>query len=194
MKGRKIVLSPDQERYIIDNFGNTKNDDMAAELGISSRALVRIARRHGLHKTKEFRQRVQLEASAEGAKWYATHKVKPGFYIPGGEKYYFKKGESTADRYGEERAKEIYAKIAAKRNATLKAERRRALFGIPQKTKLKIYPQSDKRIKQRWYLKKNGYTIDDDKRIAYYDESTHRCLRLEQKQPAIYKFVNKNDI
>lgn len=45
-----------------------------------------------------------------------------------------------------------------------------------------------KRQAQALYLRKQGYIIDEQLRVAYWDENTIRAVRLEAKEDKFYKF------
>jgi hypothetical protein len=73
-------------------------------------------------------------------------------------------------------------------------ERARALFGLEQKTRLRVKKQPLKKIQTRYYLRKRGYIIDDPAFVAYYDENTRRALKIEArpKQQRYYDFKPLN--
>lgn len=191
--GSKIVLSPKQEEYLVKHFKHTKNVVLAEKLGISQSSLHRLARNLGLKKTPQFMKKCQKESAAKAREYNLMNGVYPpkGTIVPGSEKYRFKKGERPVDRIGEKRERERIRKSAETRRATLKRERARVAFGLKQKTKLRIHRQSRRRTNLRWYLKKRGYTLDEELRIAYYDEDTKRATRLEKKGTQYYEFRPK---
>ena len=65
MKGHKTILTPEQQRWFVDNFPDTKNQDCARHLGISLRTVVRMARALALQKSREFMLMTQREAANE---------------------------------------------------------------------------------------------------------------------------------
>lgn len=56
----KIVLTKEQERWLTDNFGHTKNSECAERLGISQSSVIRLARSRGLVKEREFMEQTQM--------------------------------------------------------------------------------------------------------------------------------------
>ena len=67
-------------------------------------------------------------------------------------------------------------------------ERMRAGWGLPQRTRLCAFPVPREKVVLRWYLKKRGYSVDEQERVAYYTEQTKRCTRLEKKGNPWYRF------
>lgn len=65
-------------------------------------------------------------------RWNINNPKPPGFRIPNSEKHQFRKGTSIRSRQGDE----AQLRATAKRIETIKKERRRILFGLPQKTNL----------------------------------------------------------
>lgn len=82
------------------------------------------------------------------------------------------------------------AKASETRRATIAAERARLKAGKPQRTKLKISadPEATRaKAKERHYLKKRGYILDEVTATAFFSEATQRSPRLEAK-PRFYSF------
>lgn len=185
-------LTEKQVAWLKKHFRNTKNAVLAEKLGISESGLHRLARLHGLKKTKQFMRKTQ-RATSEAAK--ASH-LKNGTYppkgyrIPRSEEYQFKKGETPVQRLGKRKEKARIAKCVESRKQTYKLERARALFGLERKTKLHVVKQPLKKIQTRYYLRKRGYIIYDPAFVAYYDENTRRAVKIEArpKQQRYYDF------
>lgn len=62
-----MKLTDRQTAWLIRHFKHTKNDEICAKLGISASYLHRLARLHGLTKTRQFMRKMQLAASLAGA-------------------------------------------------------------------------------------------------------------------------------
>ena len=112
MKGVKTTLSEAQQKWFIKHFKHTKNEDVAAKLGVSQRTAIRLARQLGLQKTRQFMTKCQ-RATADAAK--ASHLrnktyPKKGSKIPRSEEFWFKVGESSLQRLGARREAEGAAK------------------------------------------------------------------------------------
>ena len=189
-----------QERWFIKHFKHTKNAEIAEKLGISPTSVVRLARKYGLKKSPQFMAKCVAATTAAAKRSHLINGTYPpkGFQIPGKEKGYFKVGETSLQRLGPKREAERIRKATESREKTRKSERARAVFGLPQRTKLRVIPVPVAKIKLRCYLKKCGYIIDEKERIAYYTEETKRGKRIEAKQQPWYKFrpaelVNKTE-
>jgi hypothetical protein len=195
---RKKVLTKEQERWLIKHFKHTKNAAICERLCCSLSTLARLARQMGLKKSKQFQRKCQEEAMNAAHHSHRVNGTWPakGFAIPRRELYQFKKGERLADRVGEERAKEARAKAAVTLNEIRRKEKIRARWGLPQRTRLRVVPVPREKIALRSYLKGRGYIIDEEQRIAFYTDATHRASRLEQKNNPWYKYqrfeVNDN--
>lgn len=171
----KIVLTGKQKLYLINNFPNTRNEILVEKLGISLRSVIRIARSLGLQKTSRFMKRAQEKAAEKARKSHLIHGTYPkkGVYsenLQKGVKYQFQPGHKEDRRKTRSRV----AKSTATRNQTIKLERARISFGLPQRTKLKLNRQPRQADHIRCVLRKLGYTVPRGSRVAYYDENTNR--------------------
>lgn len=189
MKGVKFTPTPEQLQYLIDNFPDTLNAELASHLGIGMRTMSRIASDYGLTKSPEFLERRAKKAGDAIRRWNINNPKPPGFRIPNSEKHKFLKGTSIRSRQGVEAQHRATAKATATRRETIKKERRRILFGLPQKTNLRLTAKPREKVLLRYYLRTRGYIIDDDKRMAYYTDSTKRGARIECKQQPWYTFA-----
>lgn len=189
-KGIKIVLTERQEKWLINHFKHTKNAEISAKLNISERSVLCIARRLGLHKSRQFMARCQQEAAAAANRSNRINGTYPpkGYIIPRSEEYRFQPGVSIRQRLGAKRFAEIRKRAAESWKQTFKKEKARATFGLEQHTCLRVIRQPREKVALRHYLKRRGYIVDDDKRIAYYTDSTQRGKRIEAKPQQWYKF------
>lgn len=177
----KIVLTPKQERWLTNHFKHTKNSECAERLGISPRSVVRIARELGLTKSRQFMAKCQRE-TAEAAK--LSHRLNDtyppkGFRIPKSEVGQFKPGVTCRQRLGARREAERLRKSAESRRATIKKERARIVWGLEQKTKLKLVT-SPKKIQYRYELRQRGYQIARGASEAYVTAQTSRSSKVER--------------
>lgn len=180
-KTEKIILSPRQEQWLIRHFKHTKNDELASRLGISQSTLHRFARELGLKKSRQFTKKCQENTTRKA--WEANRRngwPPKGYRIPRSEEHGFKKGETSLQRIGAKREAERIAKAAESRRATVKKELARIHWGLEQKTKLKLVCNR-KRIEYRHQLKKRGYLISEDGRVAVITPHTTRHLKYEEK-------------
>ena len=188
-----IVLTDKQEKWLEKHFKHTKNEVIAEKLGVSLRSVPRLARKRGLTKSKQFVKKCQTAAvEAAYASNLANGTFPPkGFAIPNREQYQFKKGESLVERLGEKKNEERKQKSVVSRNETIKKEKRRVLFGLPQKTKLKVTTQPREKVLLKYTLRKHGYILDEENRIAYYNDTTKRSARIEARQQPWFKFMKE---
>lgn len=179
-KTEKIVLTPKQERWLTNHFKHTKNSECAERLGISLRSVVRIARKLGLAKSRQFMARCQRE-TAEAAKVShlrnGTYPPK-GFKIPKSDVGQFKPGITSRERLGAKRESERIRKSAESRRATIKRERARITWGFEQRTKLKLVGNPKKR-QYRYELRKRGYQVARGASEVYITSDTKRSSEVE---------------
>lgn len=194
-KGKKIILTPEQEEWLKNNFPLKKNIEIAEHLGVSESAACRFARKFGLKKSEEFKKMWYSNAKEAAKRWFRIHgtNLPPGWIIPGSEKHRFKKGETSLERLGKEGEARRIRKSVEARNKTIKTEKARILFGLEQKTKLKIFAMGRKKVMFRYYVRKQGYIVDDDARVIYYTNTTKRGKRIEARPQPWYTFQPHED-
>lgn len=187
----KKELTEKERVWLIKHFKHTKNDDIMAKFGLSHSVLHRIARELGLKKTRQFMLKCQANTTA--AAWAANRRNNwppKGYQIPNAPR--FQKGITSEMRLGKKRNQERVLKSAESRRKTVAAEKRRILFGLPQKTKLKI-GYNRKKVLYRYALRKRGYIIERGGSDAFVTESTHRNYAVEQRaaKHGIHIMVNQ---
>ena len=110
-------LTEKQVAWIVKHYKHTKNDDIMAKFGIGESTLHRLARKHGLKKSKRQQKKTQWNATMhahEACKRYgvyeetrrrmkqlAEERRERGERIPGS----FMPGQSNKDRLGARRFK-----------------------------------------------------------------------------------------
>jgi hypothetical protein len=186
------MLTEDQKNWIVKHFKNTKNDVIIEKLGINHSSLHRFARLMGLKKTKQFQKKCQAHATSEARKANQRNNWPPkGYKIPRRDEFSYKPGVTPEQRLGKKRNAERIRTSAAKRRETLKAEKRRVLFGLEQKTKLKVVAAPHKKVSYRYVLKKRGYIVTRGSNVVYYDSNTSRSERAERTATEKYRFIIK---
>ena len=197
--GKKIVLTPRQEAWLVRHFRNTKNVELADHLGISESALHRFARALGLKKTKQFMRKCQAATTAAAHASHLRNGTYPpkGYRIPRSEEFQFKPGETSLDRLGKRKEKRRLAKAQASRRAKIAEDRLRVKWGLEQLTRVKLNPQPREAIFQRYYLRKHGYHVERGSMTVYYDGTTQRCPKMEKRKMGdqhfiAFKYVNKD--
>ena len=176
-------LTPEHLEWLKENFGSTKNQELADKLGTSPRSVIRMARELGLWKTKEFISAMQRNASEHGARVNRANGGNAGTknLLVYGKAYRFKAGESNRDRMSEEAFKEMHRRIGESRKETFRKEKRRVLFGLEQKTGLRVVQAPKEKICLRNGLRKKGYEIARASNEAFITAATHRSEVMERR-------------
>ncbi len=185
MKGKKHRITREQEAWLIENYADTKNEDLLAHIGWEAnagRSLRRIAVRLGLAKSKDFMRATQAKATAharianqgEGNAGARNLRIY-------GKAHQFKKGVTSRQRLGDERENERLRKMRISRNETIHKERIRINWGFEQQTKLRLI-SNPKQTMTRHALKKRGYIVPCRRATTvYYDSDTVRSEKVERR-------------
>ena len=133
-------ITETQREYLIANFATTKNRECADACGVSMSTVIRMARQLGLVKTAGFMKAMQRNAAEHGARVNRALGGNKGTVnlLKYGKAYQFKKGQYSLAHKSKEELADIYRKVGETRKKTIKAEQRRVLFGLEQKTKLRV--------------------------------------------------------
>lgn len=176
-------LTPEQLEWLKENFCHTKNQELADELGTSPRSVTRMARELGLWKTKEFISAMQRNASEHGARVNRANGGNAGTknLLLYGKAYQFKKGERQKDKMSAEAFDAMHRHIGEQRKKTFKAEKRRVIFGLEQKTKLRVVQAPKEKICLRNGLRKKGYEIARASNEAFITAATHCSEVMERR-------------
>ena len=190
----KIVLTPEQEAYLVKHFKNTKNDVLMEKLGLKFSTFHRIARQLGLKKTKQFMRKMQRNAADKANASHIANGTYPpkGYRIPRSEEFQYKPGDKPWSRCGKRKWAKGRKKAAETWKKSFLIDRVRRINGFPQITKLKTGTTPRQKIADRSYLKKCGYILDEVNLIAYWTPETRRAVRLEAKPRRYYKFADYN--
>lgn len=193
-------LTEKQEAWILRHYRNTKNQDIMEKFGIGESTLHRFAREHGLKKSKHFMKKMQAAATAaayEVCRDYGIYEESSrrqtqlmaemrakGERIPGS----FMPGQSNKDRLSPKRFKECLEKSRAKRSESIRKDRIRIHFGLPQKTKMHLTYDGSSAIHRnksihRSLFRKYGYIVEYGDNTVYYTSETVRHPKMEQNAP-----------
>lgn len=189
-------LTEKQIAWIVKHYAHTKNDDIMAKYGIGESTLHRLARKHGLKKTRQQMRKTQryaTEAAHKACRRYgvyeetrkrmkqqAEERKARGERIPGS----FMPGQSNRDRLGARRFRKCIEKATATMREIRRKERVRLHFGLPQLTNLRISyngytkTQRNKSI-HRHLFRKYNYIVEYGSDEIYYDEETDRRPKME---------------
>lgn len=131
-KGRKISWTAEMLETLKTDFPVRFNKELAAELGVGWRTLIRKARELGIEKEVDFLDKNRSKITEMGAKAHPEHPMKgvKGWCVPNSEKTRFKPGNVPPVISSEQRSET--------RNETIRKERLRIKYGLPQKTKLNL--------------------------------------------------------
>lgn len=147
-------LTQDQIEIIRRNYPNMCNNEIAALAGCSLSSVCVVQHMFGLRKSKEHRRKMLSKAGKA----------------------------SNISRGG--KALNITQEVKEKRKATwrqtFREERARVVFGLPQKTRMRVKQQPKAKCSQRSYLKKLGYILDEPNCVAYYTPETTRATKMER--------------
>lgn len=122
--------------YLKANFATNFNKDLAAELGCGWRTVIRKARELGLEKEPCFldKNRPEIVKRIQKVRIHSPHQQGKGYCVPNSEQFRFKAGNIPASKTNTK----VAEKARITRNETIRRDRIRLSFGLPQKTKLKL--------------------------------------------------------
>ena len=209
-------LTDVQERWIVRHYQHTKNVDILDRFGIGESTLHRVARKHGLKKSRQFMKKVQANASSEAKKACEAfglydelaermrEELKRQYAEKQGSLYDkgFKKGESNKTRLGKKKFEATMKKVQESRRETIRKERRRIIFGLEQKTKIRLHiggydERQRKKTCHRYLFRRRGYIVERGSNTIYYDEQTSRSTQMEANAPlyglTIRQYIYDND-
>lgn len=175
-QGKKFEPTPEQLRWLAANYPCTKNAELCDTLRISDATLHRLARRLGLRKSVEFVRRCQREtARAALVAGIATGRFSRQSQQMKGrcpahlQAYKFTPGHKP------EVPPEARAAQGKHRSQTIRAERRRLLFGLPQRTRLRVVAQDRHKTCYRYCMRRKGYVeLPDEKNVLRYPSEEMR--------------------
>lgn len=126
---------------------------------------------------------MQLNASEHGARVNRANGGNVGTknLLIYGKAYRFKKGERQKDKMSAEAFDAMHRRIGEQRKNTIKAEKRRVLFGLEQKTKLRVVQAPKEKICLRNGLRNKGYEIARASNEAFITAATHRSEVMERR-------------
>lgn len=188
----RIVLTPEQEKWLVAHFPTTYNDVCAEHLGISKRTVNRIASRLGLVKTRAFVRKCQREAASAALYLNRLHGRFPakGTIPPNSEKYRF--GQPDAYRPTKAQRRKMVAKAVATRERRREEDRRRVAMGLKPKTKLLCTSRPKGEAQTRYYLTHVCRYMADGFDM-YWDENTRRSRKHENNQESAFRFHRKGE-
>ena len=166
---KRTLWTPDHDDILKERFHTDCLHDIASHIGCTRSTISRHARRLGLWKeTPSGRNR---DARAFILMEYPNLAYQEMAERTGLNKYTITR---IARELGLERTPEQLRKIRSRRRKELiQKERRRIIFGLDQKTNIKVVSNLRK-IRLRGSLKRLGYIIGADGHSFYYDSTLRR--------------------
>lgn len=189
-------LTQEQREWFVANFDHTKNQELADHLGTSPRSVTRMARELGLKKTKEFVAAMQRNASEHGARANRLMGGNAGAVnlLKHGKATRFKPGTSQKERMSAEAFADMHRRIGLSRKETFKKERRRVIFGLEQKTNLRVVQCPREKVLLRLNLRRHGYEIPRASNEATVTNETRRSIRMEARAEKMGIKFNFNNL
>ena len=189
-------LTQEQREWFVANFDHTKNQELADHLGTSPRSVTRMARELGLWKTKEFVAAMQRNASEHGARANRLMGGNAGAVnlLKYGKATRFKPGTSQKERMSAEAFADMHRRIGLSRKETFKKERRRVIFGLEQKTNLRVVQCPREKVLLRLNLRRHGYEIARASNEATVTNETRRSIRMEARAEKMGIKFNFNNL
>lgn len=184
-------LTEAQTQWIIKHYKHTKNNDIMMRFGIGQSTLHRLARKHGLKKSKQFARKVQRENAELGfavCQEYGIYQQSAEYAREQwrqrkerGERCGFKPGQSNKDRMSPRKFKKMMDSIHQKRRQSIRKDRLRIKWGLEQKTRMRLVSGGKTRVSQRYAMRKRGYIVPRGSNVAYYTDDTVRNLAAEKR-------------
>jgi hypothetical protein len=177
----KTYLPRGGVKWLKENYANTPNSEIKEKFGISKGVLDRMVREYGLRKSPEYLKAINKESLRLATKAAMAKGWPPkGYIIPKSEearkKGLAKIAEMRADAELNARWRE---NMSDSRKKLYKDEKRRVLFGLEQKSSIKVVRASRAKVCCRFNLRKLGYIVGRGGNVAYWNDET---LRNEKRE------------
>lgn len=178
---RRSSLTDEKIEYIKKYYPHKSNKEISEYCGLSIHGIMIYARRFGLKKSKSY---ISHYKSVNSRSWHGTEK--------------FEKHRKSLTCEGCH-TKEAHQKMVDKVKEIREQEKRRILFGLPQKTKLKVIVGDKRKRQVLLFLKRRmverGYIVRGNK--YYHHERTNRTKqekRLSLKYNITFAQIEDIDI
>lgn len=168
----RVKLPRGAKKWLKENYATTPNSEIMARFGIKKGVLSRLKDELRLVKSEEFMR-------ASRAKGFATMKEigwpPKGYIIPKSDEARRKGFEKMAEMRADEEINARWRKnMSIGRKKLYKDEKRRVLFGLEQKSKIKVVRASHAKVCCRTELRSLGYIVGRGSNVAYWNEETKR--------------------
>lgn len=181
MAQSKVILSSHDEAWLKENYADTSNSEIKDYLGISKGVLDRMVREYNLRKSPEYLKSAKRESLRLATKAAMAMGWPPkGYIIPKSDEARRKGQEKIAEMRADAEINARWRKNMSEcRKKLYKDEKRRVLFGLEQKTHIKVVRASRAKVCCRSELRSLGYIIPKGSNVAYWNAET---LRNEKRE------------
>lgn len=192
------ALTDAQDAWLAEHYSEMTNRELAEHLGVKTQVVVNASMRLGLKKTPEYRESQLKSMMAHARKFIHDNPLRHERWKRAMEKlraegrgYSFPKGTKLRDHYESEEAfRAMLKKRDIKRAETIRKERMRLKWGLPQKTKMRLTVDGMTKEKvmlcaYRWRLRQRDYMVEPASMLVCYDEATRRSERMERNAIAV---------
>lgn len=162
----KRIFSEDEILWLKANYSITKNEVICERLGIGRTLLNGVSRQLGLKKIPTF-QSDFVKVTKKYNDGRSKNRPSPLAIANS-------KAAIARLRQDEERNARWRENISKGLRELCKAEKRRVMFGLEQKTKRKVTKSPRFKYEHRCRMRSLGYIIDRGGNIAYYTNETKR--------------------
>lgn len=202
---RTVILTPEQEQWLRDNYPTTENARLARAMNCSIESMRAYARRLGIKEKSEagwrdIRKR-QVKKALKTNNRNGCYDRKRGHPVSeatleGNRKRWadIRAGlrelpQETAKRRDPDAWQASLKKRSENRKKLIEQEKRRLIYGLERKTTLKtvvMTPYTCSQTHHRCNALKRGYLLDQDcsegqpgRYVIYYDDETQRSSKFE---------------
>lgn len=172
----KVVLKRSDAKWLKENYANIPNCKILEHLGISRGVLNRLIKEYHLRKSPEYLKDINKESLRLATKAAKAKGWPPkGYIIPKSEEARKKGQEKMAEMRADEEINARWRKnMSIGRKKLYRDEKRRVLFGLEQKSKIKVVRASHAKVCCRTELRSLGYIVGRGSNVAYWNEETKR--------------------
>lgn len=179
MSRTATIWNDDKINFLVKHYANISNRKLADTLGVSVPSIKNKSRELGLTKTCAKRKIFpSIEANILRMSENSSYRSVADKLNVSVASVHTTVNKATANGH-QKRPKEETLKIMSETRVRLiKKERARAIFGLEQKTKLKLFPNKQK-YKVRERLKRSRYEVERNGTDVYIDDETRRHAKVE---------------
>lgn len=167
---KERIFTDEEIQYLKDNYANTKNKYIRARLGIGNTLLHRTAIKLGLKKRADYATVFSKKVVNDGR---LNNRPTQEAIENSQAKHLKRLNDKEYHSWWRKRCSDGVNKL-------IKAEKRRVMFGLEQKSNRKVTKAPPYKTRVRTILRRHGYVIERGSNIAYYNEEIIRDLRKEE--------------